>query len=85
MLPFMSSPELFTSNYITSSGSSLMLYTGTTTKRFGFTLSYDSAEPSWEPYVIFVFGYDGTVTSDLYIYKIDTKDGSYEQLTLPVS
>jgi len=38
---------------------------------------------TWDTYLIFVFGFDGEKTSELYLYSIDTADGTVTQLRGP--
>ena len=84
LLPYLTSPEDMMNYWVSSYGSWLTLYSGEQTKTFSFSQSYEGGTSSWNPYVIFVFGYDGGITSDLYIYKIDSETGKYAVLTFPV-
>jgi len=68
----------FVNWWVSSYGSNLKLLSGENQKNIGF-----SSWGSWEPYLIFVFGYDGEKTSELYLYSIDTEDGTVTQLRGP--
>ncbi len=50
-----------------------------------FSSSYDSSAGGYvfKPYILFVFGYDGETTSELYMYRIDAGTGAMEQLRGP--
>lgn len=68
----------FVNWWVSTSGTTLKLVTGETQKNIGF-----SNWGKWEPYLIFVFGYDGEKTSELYLYSIDTETGTVTQLRGP--
>lgn len=75
----------FMQRYIDVQGKHLTLYTGDTERQFSFQKVWDSASSSyvWGKQIIFVFGYDGVITSPLYLYELDTATGQVTQLRGP--
>lgn len=74
--------EEFMQRYVDVQGQYLVLSQGEQTKRFSFAQSYSGGK-TWGDHVIMVFGYDGEITSDLYLYKVDTETGEMTQLRGP--
>jgi len=71
--------DAFIRYYIDSYGSNLPpLKSGEYNGSFAF-----SNNGSWDKYLIFIFGYDGGATSDLYLYEIDTETGEITPLRGP--
>ncbi len=77
--------EEFIADYVAAEGSWLELFTGEKTRKMSFSSSYDSSTGGYvfKPYILFVFGYDGETTSELYMYRIDAGTGAMEQLRGP--
>ena len=77
--------EEFIADYVAAEGSWLELFTGEKTRKMSFSSSYDSSAGGYvfKPYILFVFGYDGETTSELYMYRIDAGTGAMEQLRGP--
>ncbi len=75
----------FIKNYVDIQGEYLTLHTGELEKTCAFGSEYDSEAGGYvfKPYILFVFGYDGEATSDLYMYRVNTDDGTMEQLRGP--
>ncbi|MDE6360607.1 MAG: hypothetical protein K2L39_05215 [Muribaculaceae bacterium] len=72
-------------NYIAGQGEWLTLNSGVLEKTLSFSSKYDSSAGGYvfKPYILFIFGYDGEATSPLYVYRVNTDDGTMEQLRGP--
>lgn len=75
----------FIDSYVSVQGTYLQLNTGELQKTLAFGSKYDSSAGGYVflPYYLFIFGYDGEATSPLYIFKVNTEDGSMEQVRGP--
>ncbi len=76
------SDEEFMQRYVDVQGEWLTLRQGTLTRMLPFAKSYTSTG-NWGDYVIMIFGYDGEITSELYLYKVDGGTGEMTQLRGP--
>lgn len=67
----------FISRYIDVQGPYLALQRGVTEKHLSFSPSYDpeTEEMVFDDYIMFSFGYNGEVTSPLYVWRINAQTG----------
>lgn len=79
------SDDEFISDWVNSYGKWLTTYTGVRDTYTTFSSSWNNeiGGYAFEPYIIFVFGFDGTATSALYMYKFDPANGELTQLRGP--
>lgn len=77
--------EEFINSYVSVQGQYLELRTGESSRTMSMGSDWDSSFGAYlfKPYILFVFGYDGEITSPLYMYRIDSETGSMEQLRGP--
>lgn len=83
------SDEELIRDYVDVQGTYLnnFVYTGNQTKVFSFTSEYDYDVDGcvFKPYRIFIFGYDGTQTSELYMFEVDVANNVITQVRGPLS
>lgn len=79
------SDEKFMQNFIDVSGEYLELHSGEFGKQMAFSPEFDinTYEYVFEPYIVYVFGYDGGITTPLYAYLVDTATGEVTPYRLP--
>lgn len=70
----------FATRYVDSYGSWLELLSGEKTKRATFDSEYEGGEWVFGEYTVFVFGYEGALTSPLYAWRINTTTGEVTQV-----
>lgn len=75
-------PEEFANRYVQAQGKYLPVRTGDYEQEIFMNSSY-SSETGWSDYSIFIFGYDGMLTSPLYLYKVDPVTGEVTMLSGP--
>ncbi len=75
----------FMTDWVEGYGKYLTLHEGTKESYFNFGSDYDYDTDSriFNPYLLFLFGYDGAATSELYMYKFDPMTGELTQLRGP--
>ena len=78
------SDEEFMKKYIDASGAYLQLYDGEYKKSLSFSSEYQYPDGYvWNKYIVYVFGYDGGVTTPLYAYLVDTGTGEVTPYRIP--
>lgn len=79
------SDEELISDYVAVQGQYLPVVTGNQTKVIPFGSEYDYDVEGWvfKPYRIFVFGYDGAQTSELYMFEVDVANNVITQTRGP--
>lgn len=76
--------EEMVNKYVQVQGKYLKLLEGEQTKTFSMSLGWNEGA-TWEPYAVFVFGYDGQQTGPLYYFLVNPADGTVTQVTGPGS
>lgn len=79
------SDEELISDYVDIQGQYLPVFTGNATKVFSFGSDYDNEVGDWvfKPYRVFIFGYDGAPTSELYMFEVDVANNVVTQIRGP--
>ncbi len=79
--------EEFIQRYLEVQEKYLTLYTGDTERTISYQKEWNFSTNAneWGKNIVFIFGYDGVVTSPLYVYEIDTETGNVKQLRGPGS
>lgn len=79
------SDEEFMQRYIEVQGQYLNLRTGDSEVTLSYQKEWDFDEScyAWGKQIVFVFGYDGVVTSRLYVFEVDTETGEARQVRGP--
>lgn len=77
--------EEFTTLYLEVEGKYLKLYSGDNDITISYQKEWDFSTGGyfWENHIIMIFGYDGAVTSPLYLYELNTETGEVKQLRGP--
>lgn len=72
----------FMTRYSDVQGPYLNLYTGENTRRcqFGSDYDYDTDSFVFNPYIVFVYGYDGGSTTPLHVWRVYPETGDVEQI-----
>lgn len=79
--------EEFISRYLEVQGKYLNLRTGDNEINISYQKEWDYATGAyeWEKHIVIIFGYDGVVTSPLYLYELNTSTGEATQLRGPTT
>ena len=78
------SDEEFMKKYLDAQGEYLTLYSGDTSKTLSFGSEYQYPVGNvWTDYIVYVFGYDGGVTTPLYAYLVNTETGEVTPYRIP--
>lgn len=71
--------------YLEVQGKYLNLYSGDNELTITYQKEWNfyNCKYEWEKHIVMIFGYDGVVTSPLYLYELDTETGDVKQLRGP--
>ena len=72
--------EQFVTTYLAVKGDEYELRTGDLSYKLSMK---PSASGSWEPYIAFMFGYDGELTTKVYVFEVDPANGTVRQIRGP--
>lgn len=73
----------FVDRYVDAQGQYLNIRTGEVERKCALDSEWANGGTQFGKYIVFIFGYDGGMTGPLYVYEIDSSDGTVTQLRGP--